>query len=317
MKRLGSFVSGVLAITVGLSVACSSEDDNEVSSNGGGANAPATGGSSGATTSGGTAGAADTGGTGGGTGGSTTSGGSGGSYAACPTLVGLEECGVDSQRAEHLEVNVLLIMDKSGSMGVTPEGYTTTTWEAMRTALSTALTEVASVLNLGLEFFPTSATNIAIPTNCGDSGRCCEMPEGSDMNVNIGPGYNTVPTILSEINSARPAGGTPTRVALQRAYEYFTTGAGAALDGRRIVLLATDGGPNCNDTVSCTLATCTLNIDAAEGCPPAGISCCGTGGNAACLDHQGTIAAIEDLAGIDIPTIVVGVPGAEEYYTYL
>ena len=40
-----------------------------------------------------------------------------------------------------------------------------------------------------------------------------------------------------------------------RAYDYFTTGAGKSLSGDRFVLLATDGGPNCNPSLTCTTAT--------------------------------------------------------------
>ena len=230
----------------------------------------------------------------------------------CEGIIGLDtaNCDTSEQAAQSLEVNMLLVMDKSGSMNDTPDGYDTSKWEALRAALGAALVDVQDRIKFGLEFFPTSASSMLIPSDCGESGRCCEMPGGTDMNVAITEaGEGPVNDILSALESREPAGGTPTGTAIERARAYFEQ---ADLSGRNYVLLATDGGPNCNEELSCNVDECTLNIDDAQGCPPEGISCCNTTPTA-CLDTRRTAELIADLADMGVQTIVVGIPGSEAY----
>jgi hypothetical protein len=317
MTRLGIFASAVSVLALGVAIGCSSDDDgNEVEEH------EASGGRSSSGGAEGVGGEEDTAMGGQGLGGRADDG-TGGAYVACATLTALEgeDCGFETNQAETLEVNVLLVMDKSGSMNDTPEGYNQTKWDALHTALSTALGAVRGVVNFGLEFFPATANpNLPIPDPCAgdDSNRCCEMPTDSPptMTVDIGPGHDTVPDILRQLNDAEAVGGTPTAYALSRAAAYFTDGPGAELGGTRIVLLATDGAPNCNSTLSCSIDTCTLNLEEAQGCPPpsdpTASSCCGSRPEA-CLDADGTLSAIQDLAGQGIQTVVVGIPGSELY----
>ena len=325
MKRIGLVAFGAVIFCMSFGAACSEKDDNEIEPGGDGGGSAASGGGTaeggsdsggeGNTESGGE-GNTESGGNGGeetGGGGGTTGGGSGGSYTACNLPSEFEECGGDQEAAERVPTNVLLVMDKSGSMAQQPEGYSMDKWSAMSSALTSVLTEVRNDLSIGLEFFPTTAGDSPIPASCSAPGRCCEMPGGSEMNVDIGPGYNTVPQILSDISSADPAGGTPTATALARAFDYFDSGAGADLEGNKFVLLATDGGPNCNADLSCGLEECTLNIDDTADCPADGISCCGSNPEG-CLDHDGTLQQIERLYNIGVQTIVVGIPGAEAYH---
>src|SRR5262249_25586353 len=112
----------------------------------------------------------------------------------------------------------------------------------------------------GLELFPNNLTT-PIPSNC--QAACWDMPPGdSAVVVPVGPGTTSLPTIVGKLADA-PSGGTPTRAALQAAYDYFTTGAGKALGGDKYVLLATDGGPN-GGTAPCEQASCTTNMDRNE-----------------------------------------------------
>jgi hypothetical protein len=238
----------------------------------------------------------------------------------CESLEGpaLEGCEWTSSEAQALDVNMLLVVDKSGSMRTAPAGYPASKWETLKQALNTALAEVQGAISFGLEFFPSSNTpGSPIPDPCGgDVGRCCEMPTGPEMIVQVGPGEETVPAIAAAFESSQPVGGTPTARALARAFEYFTTGYGSTLPGGKYVLLATDGGPNCNSGISCSIDTCTLNLDETDGCPspdtPGAFSCC-TNSPEACLDDVEATAWIEQLRGAGVTTIVVGIPGAEIY----
>jgi len=261
-----------------------------------------------------------------GSGGGPTAGapGAGGSEEACTDVVGLDDCGFETQQAETLEVNVLLVIDKSASMNADPGDWGQTKWNALHGALSTALNQVRGVVSWGLELFPTSAGDIPIPTPCSTpEDRCCEMPEGAELNVPVASGAQNVTEILGQLNNtADPSGGTPTAVALQRARDYYVNGAGADLSGDRYVLLVTDGAPNCNSDISCSIDTCTLNLEGEAGssCLPPGepnaTNCCANRPEA-CLDDSGTLTQIQALSDSGIQTIVVGIPGSELYQTNL
>ena len=234
--------------------------------------------------------------------------------AACESLEGLDDaCVTNAHLAENLETNILLAMDKSGSMNNVPEGFGVSKWEALKTALSTALGEAQNRISFGIELFPTTAEVAPIPEDCHP--RCCEMPAHAEMNVPITPGSQGVTSILSLLNQTAPGGGTPTAVALARAHAYFANGAGVQLTGQRYVLLATDGGPNCNPNLACEIDQCTSHIDEAPGCPPPAIaeySCCATNSEG-CLDAADTLLRIKELGELGVQTIVVGIPGSEAY----
>ena len=90
--------------------------------------------------------------------------------------------------------------------------------------------------------------------------------------------------------------------------------------GKTYVVLATDGGPNCNASADCESSMCTLNIESDAPCTPAGLDCCapnGPGGPLACLDAQPTLGAVSAFAAAGIPVYVLGVPGSEPYATLL
>jgi hypothetical protein len=319
MKRFGAFVSAILMATLAMAMGCSSdEDDDDNDSTRAQGGQQATGGTGAVLPTGGTGALTPTGGTGN-VGATSSTGGS--TVAQCADIEGLDDaCHWTTNEAQVVEVDVLLVLDKSGSMDDVPSDYSTNKWNAISNALNTALNSVRERLWLGLLVFPYTATEgVPIPANCREpTDRCCEMPPiPGFVNVPVGPGRQTFNDMMGVINTSQPAGGTPTALALQRALEYFTGGAGAALGGEKIVLLATDGGPNCNPNLTCTVDTCTLNIDQVPGCPsadvdPNALTCCGANPTG-CLDDANTVAQVQALAAAGIKTIVVGIPGAEPY----
>jgi hypothetical protein len=217
-------------------------------------------------------------------------------------------CGSSTLEAEPPIVNVLLVVDKSSSMNETgefPEGR----WEVLGTALGAALDEAKSRVRFGLEFFPFADDPMDAPDTC-------QTPGGADVLIPIGDGTSTVPDIVEALSSYQPSGGTPTADALAHALEYFTSGDGSSLSGKRYVLLATDGGPNCNANITCGAETCTINLEnelatmACEG------SCCDATPNnplapTNCLDEDRTVDQVEALAEEGIDTFVVGIPGSQ------
>ena len=242
--------------------------------------------------------------------GGATDSGPGSAIEECPSLAEYVACSETSVKASYTAANVLLVIDKSGSMDDQPEGFDMNKWDALRTALEPALTEVAEEMSFGLLVYPFDEEEEIPLVDCVN---CCVVPTGSAaIRVGIGPGTETASQVMDALDATGPGGGTPTADALAAAYEYFTTGEGKDLQGDRYVLLATDGGPNCNGTLECEAETCTANLDGQ--CEDG--NCC-DGEGAACLDDLAVVEQIEALAAEGVPTFVIGIPGTEQYATYL
>jgi hypothetical protein len=262
----------------------------------------------------------------GGTGGMATStGGAGGAINvgtggsgntdtnACASFVGLENCGTTTSEATLKKVNTLLVVDKSGSMSDQPPGYARSKWASLTQALTTVLSDTQKLMAYGLELFPEKS----VLATCTDT--CCNMPATGTMDVTLPGDVTGITTLLAE---TLPGGGTPTAQALRSALNYFR-GAGAALQGQKVVFLATDGGPNCNANIpgACPIGACTNNIDGRPAaCYNTTLNCCdpaNAGQVTGCLDTAEVVTAIQALQGDGIPTVVLGLPGTESYATVL
>lgn len=221
-------------------------------------------------------------------------------------------CGGTTLLGSQIPINLLVVLDRSGSMDSTPDGFSVNKWDAIRDALGGALAARQDRLTVGLEVYPHDA-NEEIPLAC-DPDVCCTTPSdfGDAVVVPLAAGESAVPTIVTTLEDMGPGGGTPTAAALSLALEYFDSAQGQALQGDRFVLLATDGGPNCNADNDCDAETCTANIDnnlpfTTNQCDPSAT------GPSFCLDSDNTVAAAAALAEAGIQTIVVGIPGSEAY----
>jgi len=221
-------------------------------------------------------------------------------------------CGASPFSASQVPVSILLVIDRSASMSDTYSAGVSK-WTALRQALATALESEKQNIAFGLELFPYSDD---------PSPGMCALPVGAAaMQVPVGPGPTTVPQIIARL-AKDPAGGTPTAAALANAYDFFS-GAGRSLTGEKYLLLATDGGPNCNPNhAPCEPSQCTVNLDGRCASRDGGatLNCCdlpsGYGANY-CLDDQATTEQIAKLAAIGVKTFVVGLPGTEAYASFL
>jgi hypothetical protein len=257
------------------------------------------------------------------TGGSSAGGMDSGTAAAagdngipeCGELSGLGKCGGTHLEAEFRTVNMLLVIDKSGSMDDQPQGFDQKKWPAMKSAVATALGKVEAQMNFGLILYPYSESQ-PIPLDlCEDIGNCCALSTvGAGVVVGVQPGRVSVDQINAALTQTGPGGGTPTAAALGAALEYFTNGEGSQLAGDNYVLLATDGGPNCNDQLLCTEDRCTTNLD---GQCSAGNCCADPEGHMRCLDDDSVTTQLQALRDAGISTFVVGIPGTEVYSDYL
>ncbi len=212
-------------------------------------------------------------------------------------------CGTSPYGAARVPANVLVVLDKSGSMTEVPDGFGSDKWSSLKQSLSDALQSVEDEVSFGLHLFP-------YPDGCA-------MPSDGALTVEVGAGPKAVPNILQALDDVEPGGGTPTASALGQAFAYFTDGAGKDLEGRKYVLLATDGGPICNEARSCGADQCVVNLEGR--CHESFSNCCdpdevgdeGAGRN--CLDDDETLMQVEALHAAGIETFVVGVPGSESF----
>ena len=215
-------------------------------------------------------------------------------------------CGGEERKAETRLINIMLVVDRSSSMNT--DAGNGSRWWILQQALDDALSDIAARVPLGLTLFPSV-------------GSGCEVTRGDDA-IDVPVKLGTLSKILDTLSENPPAktnGGTPTTAALDRVLGYYTTGAGAKLEGEKLVILATDGGPiTCDEDFAhedwsgpgCPEEKCVRNW---EGDCPLG-NCCEDNG-LSCLD-EGTASILIQLAQVGIPTFVIGITSTEHENSY-
>jgi hypothetical protein len=151
--------------------------------------------------------------------------------------------GIVASAATREPADVLLVLDRSGSMNysITEEcscdplsnprvvcadtSDCTTRWASLVTVLDSALSSTP-FLHWGLKLFSSP------------SAGPCEVASGVEVLL----GAEAVTAIQAQIAATKPAGETPTASAITTATDYLKT----VIDtNRKMILLATDGKPNC------------------------------------------------------------------------
>jgi hypothetical protein len=191
--------------------------------------------------------------------------------------------------ADPVPPRILLVVDRSGSMNETANGFSGTKWDAAQEALigprSGAHTGVIGQLGTSVEF-----GLFMYPAGSGTDLQCTAgSPQDSVA-------LNNYPDIRNAMRSTTPGGGTPTASALLIARNELSRLP--AVGGQRAVILVTDGGPNCNDSLNGN--TCRCVADPSQ--------CRSFAAN--CLDDVNTIAAANQLNQAGFPVFVLGIDGA-------
>jgi hypothetical protein len=183
---------------------------------------------------------------------------------------------------------VYLVVDRSGSMKELGANPALTKWQELNAAVEPVLTQFQGAINFGLLTYPTDA-------KCGVTG-----PQ-----VKFGP--HNRGAIMTHLSAQTPAGGTPTAAGLNNASDSLralgTTGA------QKLVILATDGGPNCNYFLSAS-PSCTCGLANAQYCCTNYPQSCS---NENCLDDAHVLQVITNLRTAGIDTVVVGLAGSGTY----
>lgn len=193
---------------------------------------------------------------------------------------------------------IYFVLDRSGSM-TNPDK-----WNPVRVVVGKIMRSLGPRAKFGATIFPGASTvDACVP---GDEVMSVRNGDAPSSGVD-GPAT----TYLLDVTRLTPFGGTPTGATLEGVLAKLRN-----LTGRKYVILATDGAPNCNPAASCGFDECQLNIANLNGCPPQGpLNCCEPpGGNREdCTDGLRTTGAIAALKNSGIPVYVVGLPGAAPY----
>ena len=231
---------------------------------------------------------------------------------------GFEECATQTDEAQLKPLDMVIMLDRSGSMN--EDGK----WASVTSAIDEFVTDPGSDgLGVGLGYFPEPYGNTCLPCDYGCGlcyNGCCSLPTGDfcwdDGDCDVGFCYNfmchagggnatceasdyaapdvqvaTLPAVASTLQSSMsmvtPQGGTPTGPALAGALDYAKTFADDHVKKDVVVVLATDGEPTeCEPQGIADIAA--MATDAAAGMPAIATFVIGVGAN---LGNLNAIAA--------------------------
>jgi hypothetical protein len=189
--------------------------------------------------------------------------------------------------------NLYFVLDHSTSM------RNNNKWQNVRDAVSQIIGQIGAGARFGATMFPGV-----------QSANSCD-PGVEVMSLRQGDSRGAVQSTFLNVTAADPNGGTPTAATLENLIPTLS-----GLAGTTYAILATDGGPNCNSSLSCSADQCTSNIDGQPSCPSDGsVNCCAfpNGSGSSCLDQQGAIQAAADLAAAGVQIFVLGISGSAPY----
>ncbi len=211
-------------------------------------------------------------------------------------------CGDELHQIVSNAPNIVFVFDASGSMG-TPTG-TSTRYGLVQSAAISLVRTLGPLINVGAARFPVLATDT---DQCHAGELVMPVQAGDGRNADGTDGPTTTEFVAA--SSTTPNGGTPLAATL-RALEAPLS----FVPGRTLLVLATDGGPNCDDAITCDAAHCEANVEGQ--CPPSAGNCCAPNslsGPSGCIDETGAVDAVAAFAAKGIKVFVVGVPGSELY----
>ena len=224
-----------------------------------------------------------------------------------PTIDG--SCEYHSVVAKRTPARVYFVVDRSGSMKEFVGEKRKS--DAVYAGIVNLARAIGYKGELGASIYPyggpCSPGVEVLPLQPGD-------PRSFFESGKTGPVAQNLSTLLF---AAPPSGGTPTAATLTVVRNKLSTEAKPAAKGT-FVVLATDGGPNCNQAAKCGPEACIANIEKtcmiSNCCDPAVDPMASPTG---CLDDGPTLSAVSSLAAVGVKVLVVGIPGSEAYASLL
>ena len=189
---------------------------------------------------------------------------------------------------------IMFVVDRSNSMKDTLDGRDPLPgelrrWDLLAQTLAVVLRDADPLLELGAEFYPRQVLDPRTPEEA------CSV----DTGIDLAPARGTTDALLRLFSTTQPAGGTPTALGLEEARAFFERRPESRLP--RYVVLATDGGPNCNPDTGIPRETCVCTGD------PDMCALDPFYGPYNCLDDLRTLDVIRGLAvDLGIPVYVIG-----------
>jgi hypothetical protein len=191
--------------------------------------------------------------------------------------------------ATEEDISLFLVVDRSGSMGDAAMGFPGSRWSGVQAAVESLTNNLEDTVEFGLLLYPEQGDD-----QCG-AGEVVTTPT-----------LNNASEIQGALASGAwaPQGGTPTASSLAVANTFLT---GRMSDRRLAVVLATDGGPNCNASLPSSSCVCSVADD--DYCRQGG-----SDGALNCLDNAAAVQQVSKLYDeLGIPTYVIGIPGSEDF----
>jgi Mg-chelatase subunit ChlD len=140
--------------------------------------------------------------------------------------VGGGACVAQSVETEQVPLDIIVLLDESGSM-------TGTKWDTATNALKTFVNDPLSAgISVGIEFFPTEV---------GDD---CDVQSYQQLDVQVAELPGNAAALTAAIDLEDPQGGTPTWAALKGVLGAATARQDLFPDRKVIVVFASDGDPS-------------------------------------------------------------------------
>ncbi|MGC4065132.1 MAG: vWA domain-containing protein [Polyangiaceae bacterium] len=146
---------------------------------------------------------------------------------------GESSCGIESYDRESKPAQIILVLDRSGSMEDPPSGGSIPKWEMTLPPLRSVVTATDATIEWGLKLYPEL-----------DETKSC-APESIVPLIHVPIAPNNAATVVAKMDAASPKGdGTPTGDAVKFATAHLDE-LGKSTDNPKFILLATDGDPSC------------------------------------------------------------------------
>jgi hypothetical protein len=142
------------------------------------------------------------------------------------------ECGEIHFDLERQPAELLLVLDRSGSMQDAPDGATdsTTKWDLVVPAVNQVITETDTTISWGMKLFPEG------------TGEECDAT-GVTSNIDVPMAALNAAKVTGAVTMTTPDGnGTPTGAAIDQGLAYLQS---LSDPNPKYILLATDGEPSC------------------------------------------------------------------------